>query len=404
MFKETQYKKPVSMWNPSFFILLTAAFFYFLNMMMLAPLFAGYAGKIGASGTVMGISAGISYFAAIFISPFVGPLVDRTNKRALLLISLLFVFLSTFGYLLANNITILMFFRVTHGLAFAVTAIVFSTSVSLFVPDNQFGQAVGFYSMLQALAMSIAPTIAISLESTFDDHYAFAVCAMCAFISLILSFFIPNLSHSLDKPKDRFRLKLRNLFSLRVVPYTLIIIFTSIIYSAVTGFLITFTDAKGTNDGVGLFFTIYAVALILSRLTTMRIIDRISYGTALLVCCPCLIACCLCIQLAQNKWILWIGAAAMAFGHGTMQTMSQVFSMKSESLSARGVANSTHYTGLNFGLSAGPIIAGVIMSAGQLKNMFFIFIALASMPLLLTPIFKSTYFRRSDQLLTEDVK
>ena len=130
------------MWNYSFLMLIASAFFYFLNLMMLLPLYAGYAGSIGANGAVMGLATGISYFTAVIANPFAGALVDRTNKRLLSLLGLFFLFLSTFGYIFSTTVAVFLFFRVTHGLSFALISTAFSTSIASLVPAKKFGAAI----------------------------------------------------------------------------------------------------------------------------------------------------------------------------------------------------------------------------------------------------------------------
>lgn len=178
------------MFNRSMLILLAATFFYMTSLMMLGPIMAGYCGSLGGSAVVMGLVAGMSNFAALLCRPFVGPAVDRCDRRMIGLLGMASMLVGAAVSALASNVWVLMFGRLFTGAGFAISSGTLSTWVASSLPHEHIGQGMGLYGMVQPICQ------AAGIRSVPIDEHGVANCTYYIGLDLGLAFG-PTLSGAL---------------------------------------------------------------------------------------------------------------------------------------------------------------------------------------------------------------
>ncbi len=96
--------------------------------------------------------------------PFAGWIADTFARKPLYLVAY-FLFISFFvGYLAAGTLLIFGILRVAHGLLFGMVTTTGNTLVIDIMPSSRRGEGLGYYGVMNNLAMSIGPMIGLRLK------------------------------------------------------------------------------------------------------------------------------------------------------------------------------------------------------------------------------------------------
>lgn len=352
-------------WSRDIVLLLAATFFYMASPMQVTPLITGFSEQLGAGAGVMGLVGGLTNLCCLVFQPFSGNLADRVSKYKLSTVGTLLLVAACAGYAVSVSPAMILFFRVVNGLGFACCSVCFSTWMANLLPREKIGFGMGLYGMMNALAMAIAPAIGVALYQRVGYRPAFVMAAVFAglsagMIQLTRDKGLPVIRQG-SAPK-KFRLAERN-----VVPIALVIMSFTIPYCATQSFLVRYAEVQHLPVTVGLFFTIYAAALLALRLIFRNWFDRISFLTFMGLSTVCALLSMGFLFHMQSNLEMAAAAVFMAGGYGVMCTVSQSAAVLLAGPENRGLANSTYYIGLNSGMALGPILGGVLYGSVSIR-------------------------------------
>ena len=160
-------------------------------------------------------------------------------------------------------------------------------------------------------------------------------------------------------------------------------------------------------SNVGLFFTVYALALLATRPLCGRLVDKLGIPKVLVPGAIIFALSFLVVGLGKSLPVFLLGAALAALGFGSAQPAIQVMGMQSVSPLRRGVASNTNYFGIDLGFFVGPTLGGVVnKTTGSLSNMFLlgmvpVFVALAVFLIGLKPFYKKVMAKRRAEAQAE---
>jgi len=251
-----------------------ATFFYQFSIQAVNPLMNGYARNLGVSSTFAGIIVGIMSITSMLLRPFAGNLTDRISKYQLALIGGSLCSISDFGYLFAFNATWLLFFRIINGLGFVLCTVCLATWMAYLVPRQHLGAAMGYYGLLNALAMAIAPALAISIY----QHLGYKFIIILAALSAVAMVAVIQLIHNHAKPSIKLEDIHFKLIQRDALPVAIIFSLLSIPYFVTQADIVMYVQERNLNITVSLFFLCYSLALIVIRVLLKNYFDTISYG------------------------------------------------------------------------------------------------------------------------------
>ncbi len=154
--KKTIYTKDV-------ILVMAASFFFMFSTMFVNPLINGYAKSLGASSAFAGLIVGIMSIAAMFLRPVAGNLTDKFSKYRLSLIGGILILIGVIGYVFSPSGSWLLLFRLINGAGYVLCTVCMTTWLAFLVPRQHVGEAMGFYGLMNALAMALAPALAINI-------------------------------------------------------------------------------------------------------------------------------------------------------------------------------------------------------------------------------------------------
>lgn len=373
------------MFSRDIILILTASFFYMSSPMLVTPLITGFAGSLGASAALMGMTGVLMYLCSLFCRPFVGNLSDKISKYKLSLIGAGLMTLSCLGYIVAPNPVFIIAARIVNGIGFACCSVCMTTWMSNLLPRDRIGSGMGFYGIMNALGMAISPGLGVYIYQVFGYRPAFMIAMGFAVLTVLIIHFISDRGEPVTSTKaDQKREKLQ-IIDKNVAPIALIIMLFAIPYFMTQAFLVKYVETRGLNVNVTLFFPAYAIILIVLRFILKESFDRLPFQTFLFTGALCATASIICLTFMNGNIILLTAAAFMAGSYGIMCSVSQSTAILLAGEGKRGLANSTYYIGLDLGMSLGPVLGGFLY--GHLDLPFFFPVMLLTVPLVLAVYF-----------------
>lgn len=377
-------KKTKSIYTVDVILVMAASFLFMFSVMFVTPLINGYALSLGADSILAGIITGSMSIVSIFLRPIAGNLVDLYSKYCLSLIGGILILIGVSGYWLVNTSGLLILFRLINGTGFVLATICMTTWLAFLVPRRFVGEAMGFYGLMNALAMAVAPLIAINSYKVIGYRYSMMIASLAAVIMLIMIKFVKT--HAIPQNK----LSLKNIKHIRIIqkdtiPVALLMLFFSIPYFATQADLVEYVAMRKLSVSVGYFFLIYALSLLIIRIWLKRFFDTIAFVFWFWLSLIAMIIFLISMAFMKNNFIMLIAAVALSIGYGVIYSINQTTALLLSPLDQQGLASSTVYLGLDFGMASAPILGGII--ASTIPHFYFYPIMLIMVPFVLVIYF-----------------
>lgn len=352
----------------SYGCILAANFLLFFGFWLLMPVLPFYLSEIfQADKTAIGVVLSCYTVAALCIRPFSGYLLDTFARKPLYLLAY-FIFASMFGgYMLAGTLTLFVLFRVLHGLSFGMVTVSGNTIVIDIMPSARRGEGLGYYGLMNNMAMSIGPMTGLFLH---DGGASYPIIFGCSLGSGLLGLLCAKLVRTPYKPPvKREPISLDRFILLKGIPAGISLLLLSIPYGMTTNYVAMYAKQVGITASSGFFFTCMAVGMAVSRLFSGRLVDRgkvmqvIEVGLYIVVASFFLLA--FCVEVYSWSALACTGlfftvALMLGIGFGIMFPAYNTLFVCLAPNNQRGTATSTYLTSWDVGIGIGMLTGGYI--------------------------------------------
>lgn len=362
---------------------MAASFFFMFSTMFVNPLINGYAKELGASSAFAGIIVGIMSLAAMFLRPVAGNLTDKFSKYRLSFIGGALIFVGVMGYVLTPSSGWLLLFRLINGTGYVLCTVCMTTWLAFLVPRQHVGEAMGFYGLMNALAMALAPAVSINIYQKIGYRTSLVVSAVSALLMIVAIQFVGD--HALPKKRVRTQKKSFKIIQFNVLPVAILTTLFAIPYFVTQADIVTYVEQKHLTVAVGSYFLIYAVVLLIIRVGLERYFDTVRFGVWFWLSLVSTAAYIILLAIMNNDWQMALAAALMASGYGIIYSVLQSTALLLAPIEEQGLASATFYLGLDIAMAFGPMISGVIDSALPIE--WFYPVELVLVPLILVVYF-----------------
>ncbi len=362
---------------------MAASFFFMFSTMFVNPLINGYAKELGASSAFAGIIVGIMSLAAMFLRPVAGNLTDKFSKYRLSFIGGTLIFVGVMGYVLTPSSGWLLLFRLINGTGYVLCTVCMTTWLAFLVPRQHVGEAMGFYGLMNALAMALAPAVSINIYQKIGYRTSLVASAVSALLMIVAIQFVGD--HALPKKRVRTQKKSFKIIQFNVLPVAILTTLFAIPYFVTQADIVTYVEQKHLTVAVGSYFLIYAVVLLIIRVGLKRYFDTVRFGVWFWLSLVSTAAYIILLTVMNNDWQMALAAALMASGYGIIYSVLQSTALLLAPIEEQGLASATFYLGLDIAMAFGPMISGVIDSALPIE--WFYPVELVLVPLILVVYF-----------------
>lgn len=363
---------------------MAASFFFMFSTMFVNPLINGYAKKLGASSAFAGVIVGIMSIAAMFLRPVAGNLTDKFSKYRLSLIGGVLILIGVLGYIFTPSSGLLLLFRLINGTGYVLCTVCMTTWLAFLVPRQHVGEAMGFYGLMNALAMALAPALSINIYQKIGYRESLIAAAIAAFLMIVAIQFVGN--HALPlKKKGQTQKKHFKIIQMNVLPVAILTTLFGMPYFITQADIVTYVEQRHLTVAVGSYFLIYALVLLVIRIGLKRYFDTVRFGVWFWLSLVSTAAYIFLLAVMNNNWQMALAAAGMALGYGIIYSVLQSTALLLAPIEEQGLASSTFYLGLDVAMSFGPMISGVVDSVLPVK--YFYWVDLVLVPLMLVVYF-----------------
>ena len=350
------------LWNANYLKVWIGNFLIHFSFTLIVPLLPLYLSEtFGANKQTIGLCLAGYTVMALVIRPFSGYVVDNFPRRVVLIVCN-FIFFALFGgYLIAGSLTMFTIFRTLHGAPFGATTVAASTVAIDVLPSDRRTEGIGYYGLSNNLAMALGPVMAVYMLDAFGGSYRYLflfslVTALVGFI-LVSTITLPRRDFVPGKrvvSLDRFFLLKgwHAAISMLCFAFSFGVLAT---YVAIYG-----KEELGITGGTGIFFSLLAIGLILSRLSGAHALRKnqvsrnATIGVLISVFGYLLFA-------ALRSPLGYYGAAfIIGMGNGHMYPAFQNMFINLAPNDQRGTANSSILTSWDAGVGIGTLIGGVL--------------------------------------------
>lgn len=350
------------LWNGNYLKIWTGNFLLNFSFTLIVPLLPLYLSEtFGASNDTIGMALAGYTLMALVIRPFSGYVVDSYPRKLVLMICNFFFFLLFFGYIIAGSLAMFTIFRTVHGAPFGATTVAASTVAIDVLPSSRRSEGIGYYGLSNNLATALGPVLAIYLLHAFEGNFialfwvstAFSLAGLLidASIRLPAREFVP----------DKKVISLDRFFLLKGWREALAILSFAFSYGIVSTYVAIYgKEELGITGGTGIFFTLFAVGLIVSRLTGAKALrkNRVSYNAS--VGCITSMAGYLLFAAVHDPIGYYASAFIIGLGNGHMYPAFQNMFINLAENSQRGTANSSILTSWDAGIGLGVFSGGFL--------------------------------------------
>ncbi len=391
------------LWTRSYVMICMANFLMAFAFYTLVPTLPFYLEEVfGAGKTTIGIILSCYTVAVLCVRPFAGWIAD-TFARKPLYVAAYFLFISMFvGYLAAGTLVIFGVLRVVHGLMFGMVTTTGNTLVIDIMPSSRRGEGLGYYGVMNNLAMSVGPMVGLFVASSGNYDTIFYMALASGGLGLLFAWSV-KAPRVVPKTENR-GVSADRFFLLKGLPAALSMMLFSIPWGMTMTFIAMHARELGLVANTGYFFTVMAVGLIVSRIGSGKRVDRgqitqVIFQGMLIVLVGIL---CEAFLGAAAGWsemwgyVLYFGAALfIGFGYGTIFPASNTLFVNLAPNDRRATANATYLTGWDVGIGAGMFFGGRIAERFGLGTIYWVDVCLAAMAILWFGLYVAPHFHRN---------
>ncbi len=369
-------------WTPAFIKMCLIYAVISFSTQFQATTFPLYVQSLGGGLATAGMMTSIYMASSALCKPFVGSAIGRLPKRGTLIFSGIFfaAFVSVFGFL--KSIPLMMLIRVFTAPFYSLCCVAAMTITTDMLTEDTMVEGLGYYNLAQTLSYAVGPSLALMLIQNYSYRALFIACSAFALLAVLIATTLryqePEKREWRKKPEGQaeekrvsFRESLRWLGKKEILVPSLMLF----IVLLGTGGLVTFlpTWAKAANiDNIGIFYTVQAVALAVSRLFVGRVSERLGISRTVFISVLFIAACLLGITWCTALWQLLILSVLYGFGFGALVPSLHAVVVLSTEKKARGMANSAVQMANDAGLCLCSVSLGVIAQAIGINRIFLV--------------------------------
>jgi len=371
-------KKKVTIWSRPYICALLANSLLCFSQQTVSSMMTQYATYLGAGAVLTGFVTGLYFAVAVAARPFSGPIITKGDKRLIMIYTYLLGIVTSLGYAFSKDITMFVIVRCLHGVEFAFAGSLSLTIVGDSLPKEKVGLGVGMIGVGISLASALGPNLGLAVREWATNNWGtdtaytivFSLSAALMIVAIIPAFLLPS-----SKPSPEVLASLgpwyKNIASKDAVVPAILACFSSISCMLFSSYLVPYAASKSI-DNIGLYFSVYAAVLLVSRPICGKLVDELGINKVFYPACIVYMAVFVIVAFAQNLTTLLVAAVVAAISYGVVNPSIMALTVRCCPAEKRGVATNTEYFGMDLGNFLAPTLGGVVYAWLGYSNMYLI--------------------------------
>jgi MFS family permease len=338
-----------------FFMMCGFTFTVFLSFFQLLPTAPFRILDLGGSTAIAGLFLGMLTYASALSAPVTGALADRIGKRRMLLITSNAIACFSVAYAFSRTYWLPLVLVLFHGVFWSGLLSASSAYMTEVIPEGRRAEGIGYWGMSTMLATAVAPAVGLWV---YGHGWAW-LCAGTAFLNLVMAAIAwrlpPDSAVAARLTRDRFFGG--SLVEWRVVAVTMALFLCSFGYGGIMSFVTVMADQHGIRPR-SIFFTAFALTVLVTRLFSGRLADQVGHRRVLLPCLALVTVGLTATALAQTRLQLVLAAAVFGLGFGNQYPAFVGHVLKFVDPARRGAAFGGILAAFDIGIGTGSIAVG----------------------------------------------
>ncbi|MFC7403132.1 MFS transporter [Citricoccus sp. GCM10030269] len=361
----------------------------FFNVHFLLSTVAGYTvGRFAVGDSVGGAVAAVFIAGTLVSRLLAGPLIERFGSRRLLLIGFAAFVVAPLLYWASGWVWMLLVVRAVHGLTFGVSSSVIAAAAVNRIPGTRMSEGTSHFASSTLIGVAAGPMVGLALSTTGFGTVA-VIASAVSLVGLVIAWFMdvrprqaepapepaqPASSASVSTPSaaEPARPAWGRYIEPGAAPAAAIGTLYSLGYAGIVTYLATLAVERGFGGVASLFFVVYALTVLVSRLFTGRLMDRRGINVVMLPAFVLFAAGLAAIAASPSVLVLLLAAVLVGLGYGQLQSAGQVICVTQAPRERAGMGASTYFLGIDAGMGLGPLLAGALVQWWGTTGMFWI--------------------------------
>ena len=353
--------------RPFLFICLATGCFY-LSFYFILPVMPLYVASLGGTSSQIGLIIGLFAAMAMLMRPPAGWLIDTRGTRPILLAGMAIFLLASLGYIATRTVQLILGLRLFHGIGMGLFPTAATVLIAELAPRERRGEAMGWFGITNSVGLILGPVLGPAVAARMGFSALFLLAAGVAGLGMGCICLVPPG----ERPARPSRLpRPGDLFSPAAVLPSLILLLLYIPYGMVVAFIPLVATTRGLENP-GLFYAVFAVAMLLVRAKAGEASDRLGRMAVIL---PVMIVTAVALAvlgLTTGPIGVLAGGAVLGLGFGSAQPALMALTADRVPAAERGKAMGTFYTAWELGIAAGAAGAGWLLNVTDFAALFLV--------------------------------
>lgn len=348
----------------NFILCFFAQFTFTFVIFSLIPTLPIYLSRLGSKEVEIGVLIGSFAVSSLVLRPFVGRALLKIPEKFFMIVGALFFASASVGYIFALSFWPFLIVRVLQGIGFAFFTTASFTLIANISSEAHLGQSLSYFILAFTLSSALAPPLGMFLINHFSFNFLFLVCLGLSLCSLFIT-------HKLGRrqvvPLQDSSIEDGFFLSRRALQPSIIGFSPFFIWGALTTFFPLYAISHEVTNP-GLFFSVVAITLILSRVFGGKILDLYSRERIIMLCItPYIISM---VILAFSETLPMFILVAVIYGIGPAFLIPALMASALDRGGSPGPVMGTFQAITDLGLSLGPVIMGIVIHWTSYPIMF----------------------------------
>lgn len=358
------------LWSKDFILLCAVNFFMFAGFFVLLPTLPIYVvEELEGREDQVGLIIGVFTLTAVLVRLPSGIWLDQWGRKRIMILSLALFVVATSTYLAAFSLVFLLLLRLFHGAAFGISTTAVATVVADRLPLSRRGEGMGIFGTSSMLAMIVGPALGMALLQYGSYSLLFLAGTGLAILAFLFSHPIRYPIGESPPEKEKVR-GLKRWIETRAVPYSVSLVGPAIVYGGVVSFISLYAIELGDPRMAGGYFVVYALTLVLSRVVSGKIYDRLGPDYAVLPGYLFYLAGLIALGFAEGPVLFYTGAGLIGLGYGAIQPSVQALIIGAVPAKRRGAATATYLIAIDTGIGLGSFVMGLVAGWWGYRSIF----------------------------------
>jgi MFS family permease len=357
-------------------VLFAAGLLFWSGLAAHLPTLPLYIQEAGANQQMVGIVMGAFAIGLLASRQWLAKLADSRGRKLVLLIGMAAVTLAPLGYLMTQDLRLLIVIRAIHGISIAAFALAYSALVVDFAPPEHRGELIGYMSLVNPTGLALGPAIGGFVQEWFGFEPMFLAAAGMGVVGLLCTAQVRE-SSVIQRGTAQVNSQFWSLLlDPRIRIPALILLLIGLTFGTLSTFVPLYIQSEGIDLNAGLFYTAAAAASFAIRLVAGPASDRHGRGLFISISLVFYTLSMLLLWQAQSAATFLLAGAIEGAGSGTLIPMMAALMADRSQPHERGRTFGICMVGFDVGIAlAGPMLGAFATQLGY-RGMFGICVGL----------------------------